>query len=284
MNVYCLYFPNGKRYVGVESKTGGRISYHLTGCGMRVKKPSIVAKAIASFGRDNVKWRYLATNCTPEDGWALERFFIRSMRLQDRTCGYNQADGGKCAALGVKQSPDVIEKRAATKRGKPHTPEHCSSISKALKGREIKPEWVEKALATKLARGLIRDPSTKREPVGTGRFAKGQAPHNKGTKGLVKANAGSFKKGHKPSFTGTKGVHKGWNKGLKTPEATRRKQSAARKGKAPWNKGKRGSQIPWNKGRKRPPGTIQAPTTAGRIALPAGPNGEKRFFRPEQLI
>lgn len=92
MNVYCLYFPDGKRYVGAESKTGSRIASHRRSC-TATKKKTLVAKAISNCGWENVKWRYLFTNCSKKDGYALEKAFIAHFRTRDSESGYNVSPG-----------------------------------------------------------------------------------------------------------------------------------------------------------------------------------------------
>lgn len=71
MNVYCIYFPNGKRYVEVESNEGKRISFHAGGYGMKLKCPQVVSHAIKKHGWERCRWRYLIKNASQSDGWKL---------------------------------------------------------------------------------------------------------------------------------------------------------------------------------------------------------------------
>ena len=93
MNVYCLYFPDGKRYVGIESFTGKRIASHKNTSKCLPRKPTAVAKALFSLGWEKIKWRYLATNCSKKEALFLERFFIAYHKLTEPSNGYNKSPG-----------------------------------------------------------------------------------------------------------------------------------------------------------------------------------------------
>lgn len=214
MNVYCLYFPNGKRYIGVEKRTGRRIADHARCSSIRKEKtknqsPQIVHLAIHHYGWENVHWRYLATNCPNEDGWALERYFIRLFATMDREQGYNVQAGGKSNHEGKTNTQESVNRGLATKkRNGTLRPEHFFT-----------PEARAKVAAIKAER---RKQGFKRKSVSAESLAKRRYCRNSGT----------FKPG----------------------------------------------LIPWNKGKPHPS------KMKGRIRLPAGPNGEMWFFRPEQFI
>lgn len=189
VNVYALYFPNGKRYVGVEKRPGTRLSQHARMISLRKSQPQTVHLAIQKYGWENVKWRYLAVNCTNEEGWALEKAFIRLFRTQEREWGYNRSEGGEHGSSGITQTPTHRARRRA---------------SLAAAGRTGTEQ-----LNTAEARA--RRVATRRR--------EGTYAHS---------------------------------------DESRAKMRAAKLGK---------------------PGVC-----ASRISLPAGPNGERRWFRPEQLI
>ena len=150
MNVYCIDFPNNKRYVGVESNTGKRKSQHSKGY-----KQTLVGRAISKYGWENCKFRYLIINATPETCYHIEKKLIKLWKLQDRKKGYNISSGGECAALGHKQSEKTIKKRIESRKdykpskktkekisnslkGRKHTKERRLNQSKAKNGREFK--------------------------------------------------------------------------------------------------------------------------------------------------
>ena len=154
MNVYCLYSPSGKKYVGVESRTGHRIRTHMRGYELKRKHPPAIAQAIKSFGWEAFQWRYLASNCTPQEAWKLEQFFIRYFGTQERDLGYNRSSGGTHGALGMRHTPEskaLIQKtRAWYKPGK----EVGAKISLALKGHPgLSDEAQRRAVETRRRNG-----------------------------------------------------------------------------------------------------------------------------------
>lgn len=264
MNVYCIYAPNGKRYVGVEKQHGRRIRDHRNMVTLRKgrkDRPQVIDLAIRKHGWENCRWRYLATNCSNEDGWALEKFFIKTMRLQDPEWGYNISAGGKNAAEGCKRT-DAMKA-------------HHSAVMKALK----------------------RGPTP-------GSFKPGHRPALAGTKGRIKAwNKGiPMAEETRHKLSEAKKGQPSWNKGQPMTAEHKDALSRAKKGKAkatstsfqsggvPHNKGKKTGKPAWNAGTKgvsKANGGTFKPGMGGqrgKIALPAGPNGERRWFRPEQLI
>ena len=159
MNVYCIYFPNGKRYVGVERREGRRIADHArcsslkSGGGAR-----LVDKAIKKHGWENCQWRYLATNCTDSIGWEFEKFFIRHFKTQEFGNGYNVSGGGDSGAYGVKHSAERIARTNATKRARGETT-----------ARMLTPTAIAKRTETLKRIGAC--------------FPKGGVPWNKGKRG-----------------------------------------------------------------------------------------------------
>jgi group I intron endonuclease len=136
MNVYCITFPHGKKYVGVESKTGQRKRDHSRS-GRRGKRLTFVARAVAKYGWENCNFEYLAQDLLPEDGWLMEIRLIKEWKLQDRAHGYNISAGGDKGAWGVKRTPEVRERMAAAKRGRfthLQSTETRAKISAANKG------------------------------------------------------------------------------------------------------------------------------------------------------
>jgi group I intron endonuclease len=118
MNVYCIYFPNGKRYVGTENQHGRRIKCHANLWDKNNRNVPLVTRAIAKHGWENCQWRYFATNATAEDGYALEKFFIKTLSLQNPKIGYNISSGGANGSLGVKRTEDQKKRIADKLRGR----------------------------------------------------------------------------------------------------------------------------------------------------------------------
>jgi group I intron endonuclease len=152
VNVYCIYFPNGKRYVGIESTTGRRIREHKKGANLKSRNVQLVTRAIRKHGWDACRWRYLATNTTKHEGFRLERFFIKYFESQDPEKGYNIGAGGE-GGSGMAGVPLKDE----TKR----------KISESLKGRYPSQETREKyRIAGSRPRPWLRGrPNHRRMPV-----------------------------------------------------------------------------------------------------------------------
>ena len=133
MNLYCIDFPNGKKYVGIESHTGKRKAYHSKGY-----KHTLVGRAINKHGWQNCTFRYLLTNAKKETCLHMEIKLIRLWNLQNRTVGYNISSGGECSSLGSKRSKESIKKQFETRRKNNFvvTEEHKNKISKTLTGRK----------------------------------------------------------------------------------------------------------------------------------------------------
>lgn len=117
MNVYCIYFKNGKRYVGIEAKNGARIKFHSRGYNSKSKNPQLVTRAISKHGWDTCKWRYLVTNASKEDAGKLEKFFIKQFQTQDRDKGYNICPGGR-GGSGYPVSEETRKKLSIINTGK----------------------------------------------------------------------------------------------------------------------------------------------------------------------
>ncbi len=240
MNVYCLYFKNGKRYVGTETKSGRRINDHARMSSIRDKgeaKAQVVHLAIRKHGWDSVKWRYLATNCSPKDAYALERTFIHLFKTQDPAWGYNRSEGGETnTGMVVSQKERARRSAQAIRLGTAHL-QTASAVAKRV--------------ATRKANGNYGPPPAaffnRTHTRTSGAFRKGNVPHNKG--------AAKPKPPKKPHSTSQ----------LNTPEAIAKRMATRAKDGTLFKKG-------------------YTPAHKGRIALPAGPNGETRYFRAEQLI
>lgn len=222
-SVYCLYFPNGKRYVGVESRKGRRIADHSRMASIRDKGEAhaqVVHLAIRKHGWENVKWRYLATSCTLQEAWDLERAFIRLFRARDTQWGYNRSEGGERNA-GHKRRPESSARHKRTLRERGYVPRHLHT-----------PEMRKRTVATRKREGTYGPPPA--------------------TFVNTKPNATSFKRGDNlGNQNGFKRGQEAWNKGQPMTAESRAKVAASK---------------------------------TGRVGLPSGPNGEIRYFRPEQLI
>lgn len=179
MNVYCLYFPNGKRYVGIESNSGQRIRYHMSGYTQKGKSIQMVTRAILKYGGESIAWRYLFKNCDVLFGKKMERFFIKLFDTQNPSCGYNYLPGGECERLGIKLTEEHKKKIGLSQKGK---------IVPGVVRDRIRSSMIGK-MHTEERRAAIAAGRLKRMQSG------GWAVHNKNTASFWRANSGSFKAG-----------------------------------------------------------------------------------------
>lgn len=116
MNVYCLTFPNGKRYFGVENKTGQRIASHKSNAKRwrTQKRPQLVSKAIDKHGWGNVVLSYIGEDMGQDEALALEASLIREHQTTDPSKGYNIDPGGGFYRRGVKASIETRAKQSAS--------------------------------------------------------------------------------------------------------------------------------------------------------------------------
>ena len=324
----------------METKTGRRINDHKNMQSLRHPQPKarqVVDYAIKKYGWANCQWRYLAINCTNEDGWALERFFIKQMRLQDEKWGYNINAGGNNGRLGVVASQTQRDKQSVTMKARAaafgvaylHTPKANAKRTAILRANGVYDNEENKVRLRQLAKtrpsrkgvkkaigpdgkahfyteaqikelGLILPPKSVKRPRTTTHLLTPEV--------IAKRVATRRASGHpwnntetnqKISETKQKNPRPSWNKGVPMSEESKQKLSRSKKGQIPPNKGARMSDtmrrhlsevnrgkpahnkgVPMSEEQKR---KVSA-SKMGRIMLPAGPNGEMRAFRAEQLI
>lgn len=149
MNVYCITFPNKKRYVGIEGKTGQRKWAH-SNSENNTNRKTLVARAIRKYGWINCKFEYIVMDRPPEECYELEKKLIAEWGLQNIEKGYNQSSGGEKGFSGVKMTQEhkdkIINAITGLKRsektkelmsiintGKKLTQEHKDKITEGLK-------------------------------------------------------------------------------------------------------------------------------------------------------
>ena len=133
MNVYCIDFPNNKKYVGIESNTGQRKQYHSRGY-----THTLVGRAVNKHGWENCKFRYLIINAPDNTCYHVEKKLIRLWKLQDPKNGYNISEGGEKTNKGYKRSKEAIRRQHETRRKNGYivTKTHKNKIRNTLKGKK----------------------------------------------------------------------------------------------------------------------------------------------------
>lgn len=174
----CIYLItcliNGKKYVGQHHKPDptSRWNAHIS----RAKKglAYVLHNAIRLFGEENFKFEVLCV-CSHDALGRLEAYYAEQYEsyIWDPDPGYNMVWCGEQSTLGMKhtpetiekirqahlgkkmspetiekkrrkQTPEVIEKRRQALLGKKHTPERIEKVRQANLGKKRSPEAIEK--------------------------------------------------------------------------------------------------------------------------------------------
>jgi group I intron endonuclease len=154
MQIYQLLFPNGKKYIGITSRTAQeRFNQHC-----RSVKKYAIDGAIRKYGKENVIITVLATI----DNWELlclaEQEAIVKFNTKSPN-GYNLTDGGE-GTLGFLATDEQRKKLSLSRKGRILSEETKRKISIANKDRVISMETREKM---KLAmKGYKPSPETRK--------------------------------------------------------------------------------------------------------------------------
>lgn len=130
---------NLKIYVGKTIDPEKRWERHTKGRGGAKR----IRSAIMKHGAEAFEFQIIRSFETEEEAYAYETQLIATFALDDHRFGYNIAAGGRGPnrRAGFDQTPEWIEKRAAKKRGIPHTETGRMNIRTAgLKRRKTTPE------------------------------------------------------------------------------------------------------------------------------------------------
>lgn len=134
--VYVHTSPNGKKYVGITSKSceerwrggsGYRDNLHFY-------------NAIQKYGWDSFLHEVVASDLSLEDACALESFLINKFDTMNPDCGYNHTTGGNWA---TPDEPTRKKISRALKRVK-SDPKHRKHMSDVLKGHPVSAETRKK--------------------------------------------------------------------------------------------------------------------------------------------
>ena len=193
--IYCLTFPNGKRYVGQSNSSIEKrwISYRRLLCKTQPK----LYRALKKYGPDNVKYEIVIETNDNERINKVEEQLIALWNLTSNKYGYNIKEGGK----NGKHSEESKMKMSEAKKGKLKSEEHRKKLSEVNKGKHLSEETRKKM--SEVRKGKPRSEETRKK--------------------LSEA-----KKGNKISEETRKKISE-VNKGKHLSEETRKKISEARK-------------------------------------------------------
>ena len=128
--IYMHALPDGRCYIGQTNSIKDRW------------KPSAYKNcrkfynAIQHYGWENFSHTILMNNLTLEEANKLEEYYIKKYNSIEN--GFNLNSGGD----NKLHSQETKDKMSETRKGVPHSKEHCEAISKALTGKKKTPEAI----------------------------------------------------------------------------------------------------------------------------------------------
>lgn len=129
--VYMHIAPNGKKYIGITSKT---VEQRWNN-GHGYLHNQHFYDAIKKYGADSFRHVVIAQDLSKKEACSLEVELIAKYKTTDREKGYNHSTGGDISAYGVKRSREYIEALRLRHLGKSPSTETRRKISEKLKGR-----------------------------------------------------------------------------------------------------------------------------------------------------
>ena len=205
-------------YVYLMSRLDGRPCYvgkgkgerwrHHGKCGRNRHLISIIKQARAQ-GQELPRVKVLE-GITEEHAFRVEKALIAFFGREDLGTGLlvNLTDGGD-GTSGYRPSAELIERQAATRRGRPQSPESNAKRSAALRGRKKSPEHIVAAAAgqcgSKRLSGWWSTEEGRAKQRQNDHSRLGQ-PHTPETIEKIKTaranqtNVAGFKSGHQPSI------------------------------------------------------------------------------------
>lgn len=141
--VYCLTFPNNKRYVGISvhsSKYKKGIPHRWKAYqNYRCKDQTKLYNALTKYGVDNVKFEVILRTDDREEAKQLEIDLIYLWNLQDDNFGYNITEGGDRVShcLGKKFTEEQKAERVRKMKER-------GTLESKLKGTKLSEETKQK--------------------------------------------------------------------------------------------------------------------------------------------
>jgi len=147
---YCVYMhecPNGKRYIGITSRS----PESRWNCGHGYDE-QFFGKAVKKYGWENISHTVLSYGLTKEEAEEAEKGFIRLFKSNNPKYGYNCTEGGDgCAGRPVTDEQRKFMSETSRKMWQdPKTRErllkHLAEISDKNRGRKMPREAVQKTI------------------------------------------------------------------------------------------------------------------------------------------
>jgi group I intron endonuclease len=186
--LYCFFFPNGKKYVGIVYAKGKTFAQRLTQHKylMNHGNRRAVYCALRCFGWDNVEKKLLVESSDESYLKQLETSLIDVWKLNkaiygEDALGYNLTAGGD-GISGYKHTPEVCKEISNRSKGKKMSSETREALRIANTGRLVSqetrnkisesnkknnkayltPEWLEKQRLSHLGKKLSEETIDKR--------------------------------------------------------------------------------------------------------------------------
>lgn len=188
----CIYLitclVNGKKYVGQHNKPDPKKRFKKHIWSAENNSSHIIHNAIRLYGKDNFKIEILCI-CSHAALGNMEAYYAEQYGsyIWDPEPGYNMVWCGRHPTLGLKHSPENIEKmkQAWTKRnpesiekmkqailGKKQAPEHIETRRQIHLGRKNTPETIEKMKQAQLGKKLSPESCEKKRQAMLAYYAK----------------------------------------------------------------------------------------------------------------
>jgi hypothetical protein len=159
--IYRLYCrPTQKYYVGQTTKASWRDRYAIVESEIRYlrktgKASRPIEYALCKYGWEAFEARDLMTNVPEEDLDALERFFIRTFRANERGFGYNVESGGnrskRISEDGIRRFRVAHSRFIVTWEHRQHGRHRCTAIELTRRFSGL-----QAASLSKVRRGIYR--------------------------------------------------------------------------------------------------------------------------------
>lgn len=125
--VYMHECPNGKRYVGITSRSCKK----RWNCGYGYFNNPAFDEDIKKYGWENVKHFVLKQCEDADEGYEAEKYYIKLYDTTNTEKGYNHSTGGKNSSEGFRHTEDAKEKIAEASRGRKRSKESIEKVAKA---------------------------------------------------------------------------------------------------------------------------------------------------------
>lgn len=163
--VYCLTFPNGKRYVGVGTSCKGIYGRWDNYKNLKCKGQPKLYNALKKYGPENVKFEVILETEDKDNALRSEMYLIDIWKLQDIEYGYNINDGGK-GNNGYKHSPERIQKIIVNLKKRKWSDSQRQKFKESGGGNYMKGKHhsnITKELMSKQRKGVPKSEETKKK-------------------------------------------------------------------------------------------------------------------------